>query len=76
MGTSMATPHASGVAALVWSAKPSLTNKEVRDILQKSAKDLGSQKGWDATFGWGLVQACPAVQMATGTLPPGCPSTP
>ena len=39
-GTSMATPHASAVAALVWSANPKLKNQQVRDILEASAKDL------------------------------------
>jgi serine protease len=59
-GTSMATPHVSGVAALVWSARPSLTAVQVRQILQESAKDLGPQ-GRDNTFGYGLVQAKAAM---------------
>jgi subtilisin family serine protease len=59
-GTSMATPHVSGVAALVWSARPTLTAVQVRQILQDSAKDLGST-GRDNTFGYGLVQAKAAM---------------
>jgi subtilisin family serine protease len=76
-GTSMATPHVSGVAALVWSANPGLTNAQVRDILQNSAKDLtdkdlGDTVGKDNYFGYGLVQACKAVELATGTPRPNC----
>ena len=62
-GTSMATPHVSAVAALVKGANPSLTNKEIKQILKDSATDLGSA-GWDSIFGWGLVNAEAAVQMA------------
>jgi subtilisin family serine protease len=66
-GTSMATPHVAAVAALVWSARPDLTNEQVRDVLQKSARDLGAQ-GKDKLFGYGLVQAKAAVDLAL-TLP-------
>ncbi|XXF77588.1 S8 family serine peptidase [Myxococcaceae bacterium GXIMD 01537] len=55
-GTSMAAPHVTGVAALVWSARPSLSPTQVRALLEKSAKDLGD-KGFDTAYGNGLVQA-------------------
>jgi serine protease len=55
-GTSMSTPHVSGVAALVWSHHPTRSAKEVRDALNESAEDLGSP-GRDSSFGFGLVQA-------------------
>jgi len=55
-GTSMATPHVSGVAALVWSAYPTKTASEIRQALEASAQDLGSA-GRDNTFGHGLVRA-------------------
>ena len=55
-GTSMATPHVSGVAALVWSADPSKTNAEIRDALTATAFDLGAA-GRDVAYGYGLVQA-------------------
>ncbi len=64
-GTSMATPHVSGVAALVFSADPSLTNVDVRSILQNSAEDLGAP-GKDDYYGYGLVDAEAAVALATG----------
>lgn len=58
-GTSMATPHVAGVAALVWSLNGSRTNAQIRDALQRTALDLGSA-GRDNSFGFGLVQAAAA----------------
>jgi subtilisin family serine protease len=55
-GTSMATPHVSAVAALVWSLNPSCTAAQLRNSLNKSALDLGPA-GRDTKFGFGLVQA-------------------
>ncbi len=55
-GTSMATPHVSGVAALVWSYFPACTGKQIRASLGKSALDLGPV-GRDDKYGFGLVQA-------------------
>ncbi|HLD00409.1 MAG TPA: S8 family peptidase [Candidatus Nanoarchaeia archaeon] len=55
-GTSMATPHVSGVAALAWEANPLLSNVEIRSLLQSTADDLGTA-GKDDFFGYGLVDA-------------------
>jgi subtilisin family serine protease len=55
-GTSMATPHVSGVAAVVWSLHPGCTAEQVRSTLNKTAIDLGPA-GRDVNFGYGLVQA-------------------
>jgi serine protease len=52
-GTSMATPHVSGVAALVIAAGVSGPDN-VRSILQTTAEDHGSA-GWDQEYGWGIV---------------------
>jgi subtilisin family serine protease len=49
-GTSMATPHASAVAAVVWSHHPGCTAAQVRKALTDSALDLGDP-GRDARFG-------------------------
>ncbi len=62
-GTSMATPHVSAVAALVWSYNPSWTNLRVRNALEKSALDLGAA-GRDNYYGNGLVQAKAALDYA------------
>ena len=61
-GTSMATPHVTGVAALVWSLNGTRTNAELRDALQRSALDLGTA-GRDNSFGFGLVRAAAAHQL-------------
>jgi len=55
-GTSMATPHVSGVAALVWSYFPDCTPAQLRTSLEKSALDIGTA-GFDNKTGYGLVQA-------------------
>ena len=55
-GTSMATPHVSAVAALVWSYFPTCTAVQLRASLDKSALDLGTA-GRDTKYGYGLVQA-------------------
>ena len=55
-GTSMATPHVSAVAALVWSYYPTCSGAQIRTSLNNSALDLGPA-GRDNKFGYGLVQA-------------------
>jgi subtilisin family serine protease len=60
-GTSMASPHAAGVAALVLSKNPTLSPDQVRTILRASAEDLGVP-GWDPLFGYGRVNARRAVE--------------
>ncbi|PWF49226.1 S8 family serine peptidase [Massilia glaciei] len=55
-GTSMATPHVSAVAALVWSYFPTCTGAQIRASMNKSALDLGPV-GKDNKYGNGLVQA-------------------
>jgi subtilisin family serine protease len=55
-GTSMATPHAAGVGALVWAVAPGATNQQIMQALQDNAHDLGDP-GRDDTYGAGLVDA-------------------
>jgi serine protease len=62
-GTSMATPHVSAVAALIWSYNTSWTAQRVRNALEKSALDLGTA-GRDNYYGNGLVQAKAALDYA------------
>ncbi len=60
-GTSMSTPHASGVAALLLAQNSSLTPDQIRNALQDTAEDLGAS-GKDNTYGWGLIDAQAALQ--------------
>jgi len=70
-GTSMAAPHVSGVAALMYSADSSLTANRVIDIMQNTAKPFAS--GSDCASrgcGAGIVDAAAAVAEVGGSQPP------
>ena len=60
-GTSMATPHATGVVALAWSVAPNAANTVVRDAVINTAQDLGAP-GVDTVYGHGLVSAIDAAK--------------
>lgn len=64
-GTSMATPHVSGVAALVI-ANGVTGPDNVRAALETTAEDKGAT-GWDEIYGWGLVDAAAALTYVPGT---------
>jgi serine protease len=70
-GTSMATPHVAGTAALLLAVFPSLTPAEVRTALRCSAQDLGSP-GYDVEFGAGLVRADVALRDSDNDGRPDC----
>ncbi len=71
-GTSMATPHVSGVAAVLWSSNPSLTNDDIRNAMTATALDLGAT-GRDNAYGFGLVQAKDALDsLGSGPVEPEC----
>jgi serine protease len=70
-GTSMATPHVAGVAALVWSNNPDCSATQIRDALKSTAIDLETS-GRDDKTGYGLVQA----KAASDSLATSCSSTP
>ncbi len=65
-GTSASCPVVAGVAALVLSVNPNLTQQEVRNILTSTATDMGVN-GLDNNFGFGRVNAFSAVQAATNS---------
>jgi len=66
-GTSMATPHVSGIAALILNVSPSLTPEQVASLLKQSAVVLPSLQGKTASGGMANAQA--ALFAATGPGP-------
>jgi serine protease len=70
-GTSAACPQVAGVVALILSVNPTLTEIDVRNILNYTATDMGTA-GFDNTYGYGRVNALAAVQAArVGITGPG-----
>lgn len=69
-GTSMATPHVAGLAALLFSLNPQLTNTQVRTLIEQNADDLGG-KGWDPYYGYGRINGRKAL---AAVAPPPQPS--
>jgi len=72
-GTSMACPHVTGTAALVWYAHPEYNNTQLRERLHDTAEDLGPE-GKDNEYGYGMVNAGEAAYVRaqdTDTTPPG-----
>jgi thermitase len=67
-GTSMAAPHVSGLAALLWGACPLESNVEVRHVIESTADDLGSP-GWDQEFGYGRIDARAAIGYYISLVP-------
>lgn len=66
-GTSFAAPLVSGVAALVWSQRPDLTHREVRQILLESVDPVSELEGRLATGG--RVNASRALDQAIHFVP-------
>ena len=59
-GTSMATPHVAGLAALILSRNPTLTPDQVRAVIESTADDLGPT-GKDIYYGDGRINAARAL---------------
>ncbi len=75
-GTSAATPHVAGLAALIMSTNPSLNNQQIRDIIESTcdkvspalyayANTVGRPNGtWHKEVGYGRINAFKAVSSA------------
>ena len=66
-GTSCATPHVSGVAALLIAKGVAISPEYVREALTTTAVDKGPD-GWDEEYGWGRVDAFAALQWIPGPV--------
>jgi thermitase len=69
-GTSMAAPYVSGLAALLFAQRPSLTNAQVYQIITSTADDqVGKPSedtlGWDRYYGYGRINAERALTYLT-----------
>jgi serine protease len=72
-GTSMASPHVAGLAALLLSARPNVSPAEIEDIMARTAANLGPAN----EYGAGLIQAANALrQVAPQPQPPTDTPTP
>lgn len=63
-GTSMAAPHAAGLAAVLLQANPELNWQDVISILETTATNLPGYEPWEAGAGHANIEA--ALAMATG----------
>jgi thermitase len=66
-GTSQASPHVAGLAALIWSVDPGLNNTQVESIIKQTADDLGAA-GRDAYYGFGRINARRALEATAPSL--------
>lgn len=74
-GTSMATPGAAGIAALIWSNNPNCTGADVRAAMKATADDQGAA-GRDDYFGYGIAKAKAANDyLAASSCGGGTPPT-
>ena len=65
--TQWAAAHVAGAAALIWSVNPDRTPEQVREVLERSADDLGAP-GKDDRYGYGRLNIGRAVREAPHEL--------
>lgn len=68
-GTSFSSPVTAGVAALLASAKPTLSNSQMANLLLENSDDLGAA-GYDEFYGYGRLNAAKAIAAAVGSSAP------
>ena len=74
-GTSLATPHVVGLAGLLLSQEPGLSNADIRTRIENTVEDL-APVGTDAYYGAGRINAYRAVTGDdTPTTPPSMSTT-
>ncbi len=74
-GTSMATPHVAGLAALVKALRPGFTPAQVKNIIELGAEDQVGRPtedtpGFDIYHGWGRINGRATLQALAAALPP------
>ncbi|MNO43550.1 Subtilisin E precursor [compost metagenome] len=65
-GTSMAVPHVTGAAALLWSNNKKMTNEQIKNKLYETATPLGEQQ----VYGHGLLNIAKALGYIDTEIPP------
>ena len=83
-GTSMATPHVSGLIALMLQDSPNLDPEEIKDLLQQNSEIKGSpydsdiHPSWNEKYGYGMVDAALLFDLGSsgGGGDPGDPTDP
>jgi len=70
-GTSAASPHVAGAAALAASGYPSYNGSQIRSYLESNAQDMGPS-GKDTDYGWGRLRL--GSPPASGCTAPGTPT--
>ena len=74
-GTSMASPHVAGAAALLWCLAPNATPAQVVEALTATARDRGP-RGFDPVYGAGVIDVFAAAkQLAPSAFKSGGPTT-
>ena len=67
-GTSFAVPLVVGAAAVLWSARPELSARELMELIGQTATD-GGDPGYDEYYGWGILNIRAALEAAKTWTP-------
>lgn len=67
--TSIASPQVAGIAAMIRASRPDLTPDQVITVIERGARNLDGQHGWDPKDGYGLVDAYRSLRIAELSRP-------